>query len=77
MFILMIVYDICLFSAQLCYIYVYIRRIKAVCKSRTGVHLGKFLMVRGTLFCSRFSFKRVGVCRKFLGEASHHRFNKF
>jgi hypothetical protein len=29
-----------------------------VCISRTGVHLGKFPMVRRTLFCRRCIFKR-------------------
>jgi hypothetical protein len=33
-------------------------RLKAVCKSRTGVHLGKFPVVRWNLFCRRCNFKR-------------------
>jgi hypothetical protein len=32
--------------------------LKAVCKLRTGVHLGKFPMVRRTLSCRRCNFKR-------------------
>jgi hypothetical protein len=41
MFILIILYDFCLLSAHLCCIIVY-GRLKAVCKSWTGVRLGKF-----------------------------------
>jgi hypothetical protein len=65
-FILMILFDFCLSPAQFCYkrIIVYIRKVEAVCKSRTGVHLGKFPVVRRTLFCRRCNFKRWGffVC---------------
>jgi hypothetical protein len=32
-------------------------RLKAVCKSLTGVHLEKFPMVRSTLFCRRCDFE--------------------
>jgi hypothetical protein len=55
MFILMVLYDFCLWSAQFCYIISW--RLKAVCKSRTGVYLGNFPMVRRTLFCTRCNFK--------------------
>jgi hypothetical protein len=33
-------------------------KLKAVCKSRTGVHLGKFPMVRRTSFCRLWNCKR-------------------
>jgi hypothetical protein len=57
MFILMILYDFCLLPAQFCYIIVYIWRLKALCKSRAGVHLVKFPVVRRTVFCRRWNFK--------------------
>jgi hypothetical protein len=53
MIILLILYDLCLLSAQFCYIIMYIciyERLKAVCKSQTGVHLGKFPLVQKTSF---------------------------
>jgi hypothetical protein len=60
MFILMILYDFSLLSAQFCYIIIYIcRRLKAVCKSWTGVQLGKFPVVWKTLFCRRCNLKRL------------------
>jgi hypothetical protein len=49
------------------HIYIYIHthtyihaygRLKAVCKSRTDMYLGKFPMVQKTLFCRRCNFKR-------------------
>jgi hypothetical protein len=57
MFILMILFDFCLFLAQFCYSCTS-GRLKAVCKSRTCVHIGKFPMARRTLFCRRCDFKR-------------------
>jgi hypothetical protein len=47
MFILMILYDLCFrLHNFIIYLYMY-GRLKAVCKSRTSVHLGKFPVVRG------------------------------
>jgi hypothetical protein len=57
-FILMTLYDFCLLPAQFCYIIIYIGTLKAVCKSRTGVHLGKCPMMRRTLCCTHCNFKR-------------------
>jgi hypothetical protein len=64
MIILMILYDFCLLLVQFCYIILYTWKLKAVCKSQTGVHLGKlFPMVWRTLFCRRCNFKRqVATC---------------
>jgi hypothetical protein len=45
-------------------------RLKAVCKSRNSVHLGKFQMVRRTLFCRWCSFKRwVSAANSQAGQA--------
>jgi hypothetical protein len=38
------------------HIYIY-GRMQAVCKSRTGVHIGKFPVVRRTFLCRRCNFK--------------------
>jgi hypothetical protein len=69
MFILIILYDFCLVSAQFCYIRMY-ERLKAVCMSRTGVHLGKVPMVRRTLFCTRCNLTRkVSATNSLAGQA--------
>jgi hypothetical protein len=56
-FILMILYGFCLLPAQFFIQSYTYGRLKVVCKSRTGVHLGKFPMVRRTLVCRRCNFK--------------------
>jgi hypothetical protein len=59
MFTVMISYDLCLLPAQFCCTIVYIREAEScVCKSQIGVHLGKFPVVRRTLFCICCNFKR-------------------
>jgi hypothetical protein len=61
-FILMILYDFYLLTAQFClisvYIYIYNGRLKVVCKSQTSAHLGKFPMMLRPLFCRHCNFKR-------------------
>jgi hypothetical protein len=45
-------------------------RLKAVCKSRTGLHLGKLPMLRRTLFVRRCNFKRwVSAANSQAGQA--------
>jgi hypothetical protein len=58
MFILMVLCDFCLFPAQFCYIIVYTRKVENRVQITTGVHLRKFPLARGTLFCNRCNFKR-------------------
>jgi hypothetical protein len=52
MFILMILYDFCLLHAQFCY------KIVCICNVESHMHLGKFPMVRRTLFCKHCNLKR-------------------
>jgi hypothetical protein len=50
MFILMILYKLCLSPTKFCYIIVHIRKVETLCNSRTSMHLGKFPVMRRTLF---------------------------
>jgi hypothetical protein len=58
MFILMILYDFSVLPAQFCYIIVYIREVESCVQIVDRVYLGKFPMMRRTLFCIRCKFKR-------------------
>jgi hypothetical protein len=49
-------YDFCLLLAQFCDIILYVRKFRAMCKSRTGVHLGKFPVERRNSFCRSCNF---------------------
>jgi hypothetical protein len=57
-FFLMILYDLCLLSAQFYYTITYTEGWKPCANRATGVRLGIFPMVLRTLFCRRCNFKK-------------------
>jgi hypothetical protein len=68
MFILMILFDLCLLPAQFWFMIIYILKVESCVW--TDVHLGKFRVVRRTLFCRCCNWKtEVSAAKSNVGHA--------